>query len=80
MFNLNENYVSRLIKVSYGENLSVIMERLRIEKACSLLINTNDKSEDIAELVGYSSESSFRRAFKKIMGMTPVEYRKSVRV
>jgi AraC-like DNA-binding protein len=30
---------------------------------------------EVAEAVGYSSDSSFRRAFKKISGISPVDYR-----
>ena len=31
--------------------------------------------QQIAEAVGYTSDASFRRAFKKITGVSPVEYR-----
>ena len=72
---LHENYVSTLFRSEYGETLSGVIEKKRIEKACELLRNTNMKVLSIAELVGYSSDVSFRRAFKKIMGMSPAEYR-----
>lgn len=75
MFGLNENYISKLIKATYGENLSVIIERLRIQKACSLILDAEGKNADVAEQTGYVTESGFRRAFKKITGMTPGEYR-----
>ncbi len=68
---MNESYVSRLFKNEYGENLSAVIERRRIEKACELIKNTEMKVSEIAEAVGYSSDVSFRRAFKKIMGVAP---------
>lgn len=76
-FHFHENYVSNLYKEEYGENLSTAIEKLRIEKACELLGLTETKIGDVAEAVGYSSDSSFRRAFKKITGVSPVDYRHS---
>jgi YesN/AraC family two-component response regulator len=72
---LHETYISKLFKEEYGENLSVVIERLRIEKAAILIKNTELKISDIAEQVGYTSDLSFRRAFKKMTGVTPGEYR-----
>lgn len=77
-FGFNESYISNLFKITYGENLSVYIERLRMEKACELIKNTDMKIANIAETIGYSSDSSFRRAFKKVIGVSPVEYRESV--
>ncbi len=72
---VHENYVSNLFKTVYGENLSAYIENLRIEKACDLIENTSMKIEAVAETVGYTSSASFRRAFKKVKGISPVEYR-----
>ena len=55
--------------------MSVVIEKLRMEKSCDLIKNTDMKIAEIAEAVGYTSGASFRRAFKKITGMSPVEYR-----
>ncbi len=74
-FGFHENYISNLFKAEYGENVSVVIEKLRMEKSCDLIKNTDMKIAEIAEAVGYTSGASFRRAFKKITGMSPVEYR-----
>lgn len=76
-FGFHENYISNLFKNAYGENLSAVIERLRIEKACDMIKNTSMKIGDIAEAVGYTSDASFRRAFKKITGVSPGEYRET---
>lgn len=76
-FDFNESYISNLFKVEYGENLSVVIEKLRIEKAKELINFEELRISEIAEKVGYNSDMSFRRAFKKIMGVTPSEYRGS---
>lgn len=74
-FGFHENYVSNLYKEEYGENLSAAIEKLRINKASLLLETTDLRIGEVAEAVGYSSDSSFRRAFKKISGISPVDYR-----
>ena len=74
-FGFHENYVSNLYKEEYGENLSVAIEKLRIQQASFLLETTDMRIGEVAEAVGYSSDSSFRRAFKKISGISPVDYR-----
>ena len=74
----HEKYISNLFKETYHECLSAVIERLRIEKACDLLKNSNGKITDITEAVGYTSDVSFRRAFKKITGVSPSEYRERI--
>lgn len=74
-FHFHENYISNLYKEEYGENLSYAIEQLRIDRACQLLSTTDIRISEIAAAVGYSSDSSFRRAFKKITGVSPVDYR-----
>ena len=75
VFGLREDYISKLFKTRVSENLSEVIEKLRIEKSCDLLKNTNKKISEIADAVGYTSDASFRRAFKKVTGVSPGEYR-----
>lgn len=70
-----KDYISKLFKTEYGENLSVVLEKIRIEKACELLREGDVRIVDVSEAVGYNSDISFRRAFKKVTGLTPVEYK-----
>lgn len=51
------------------------LQKLRVEKAKQLLLNTNDSFEYITYLVGYSNTSSFRKLFKKMTGLNPREYK-----
>ena len=55
------------------------LKRLRIQKAALLLGSTDDKVIDIALSCGFTDMSYFSRAFKESRGMTPKEYRNSVR-
>ncbi len=50
--------------------------QLRIEKAAEMLSQKNVKVTDASLASGFWNSSYFTRKFKKIMGMTPVEYRK----
>lgn len=47
----------------------------RIEVACSLLLRTRLHIDKIAEQVGFQSANYFARAFRKVMGMSPREFR-----
>ena len=50
--------------------------RLRIARACDLLARTNTGIAEVAESVGYENRHHFHNTFKRLMGMTPGEYRR----
>ncbi|MGL6174164.1 MAG: AraC family transcriptional regulator [Cellulosilyticaceae bacterium] len=75
-FNISEGYISSLFKEQTGINFTEYVENLRINKACNLLKDTELNINDIGEQVGYNSVQSFRRAFKRIHGISPSELRK----
>ena len=72
---VHKNFVSKLFKEVYGEKLFSHVEKIRVQKACELLHSSALKIEELALAVGYTSGSSFRRAFKKVKGVSPAEYR-----
>lgn len=74
-FSLNENYVSTLFSKAYGTTFSQAVETLRIKKACELIRETETTIGEVSEMVGYTSDASFRRAFKKVTGMAPREFK-----
>lgn len=78
-FGLNGKYISKLFKDEFGVNFMDFVIGLRVERACKLLVETEEPIQDIAELSGYTNSISFRRTFKKITGLTPGEYRQSKR-
>ncbi|QUL54315.1 response regulator [Paenibacillus tritici] len=75
-FFISRENVSRKFKQITGENLSDYLTSLRVDKAKTLLQNTNLRLSQIAELVGYEDEKYFSRVFKKTAGVSPREYRK----
>ncbi len=75
-FDFSDTNFSYFFKEQAGENFSDYVEKLRIERACILMANTNLCIKEIAEKVGYCSSGSFSRAFKRCKGVIPSEYKK----
>lgn len=48
---------------------------IRVQKAMDLLSNTSDKMEAVSQAVGYKDPFSFSKAFKKVAGVPPKEFR-----
>jgi AraC-like DNA-binding protein len=72
-------YFSKLFKEREHATFEVYVLRLRIERAKQLLDGTDLEATRIAELAGFQSPEYFSRAFRKAVGTTPIEYRKSLR-
>lgn len=60
-----------------GTNFKSIVDNVRKEYAFSYLLQTNYKMSYIAQVLGFSEQSVFQRAFKRWTGQTPGEYRAS---
>lgn len=76
MENYNVNYYNDWFKQQTGISPGLYLRKIRIEKAKKLLEDTSYGVTDIAIMVGYSSNSTFTRAFHGATGMTPKEYRR----
>jgi two-component system, response regulator YesN len=77
-FFLSKEYISRKFKQEYNETITDYLTKIRMEKAKELLENPHLKIYEIAYNVGYQNEKYFSKVFKKIVGLTPNEYRNSV--
>lgn len=75
---LPEKYISQLFKEQTGENLSDYLEKIRIKNATDLLFNSEHTIDEISQHVGYNSAHAFRRAFKRVSGVSPSIYRKTL--
>lgn len=74
---ISTNYFSRLFKRITGEGCNNYIIKKRMEKAKSLLENTNTKIGTIALNVGYKDTNYFSLAFKKQTGLSPKEFREN---
>jgi two-component system response regulator YesN len=72
-----EKYISNLFKEVTGKNLSDHLEQVRMDQAANLLKGDTYTVDEIAARVGYNSSHSFRRAFKRVLGVSPSSYRQS---
>jgi len=73
----NESYISRAFKQEVGESLIEYITRKRIEQSIILLNTTDLKAYEIAEQVGIGDPHYFSICFKKQVGITVKEYKKS---
>lgn len=71
-------YVSQVFKQSVGISFSQYLIQLRMEKAKQLLADPDCKTADIPEHIGYTDYPHFTKTFKKMYGISPREYRKSM--
>ncbi len=75
---LSKHYLCSVFKKATGENMSMYINKLRIEKAKNLLFKQNGMAKEIFEEVGYSNQQYFSKVFKRITGMTVMEYKESM--
>ena len=70
-----EKKLYRDFKKMYGVSFSSYLEVLRMRYAQEKL-KDGQAVQDVAAAVGYGSDYSFRRAFKRVVGVTPSDYQK----
>lgn len=78
-FRMTPQYVSTFFKKNQGQNLLDYITRKRIEKAKRLMENKELTNAHIAQMVGYTNDVVFIRAFKKLEGITPGKYRETIK-
>lgn len=66
-------------ELSGGSTLSKMITRRRIEEAKILLRQTDEPISTVAETVGISDYNYFTKVFRSVTGMTPSDYRRSMR-
>jgi YesN/AraC family two-component response regulator len=78
--NVSASYLSREFKRSIGFSLIEFITSKRIRHARELLRNTSLSVTDIASEVGYNNVTHFHWTFKKLIGISPGQYRKRSKV
>lgn len=73
---LSRTLFANKFKALVGATPMEYVTQWRILKAKELLMKTKEPIANVAEQVGYSSEASFNRAFKRIANATPFVFRK----
>ncbi|MBN7573607.1 DNA-binding response regulator [Clostridium sp. 2-1] len=73
---VTSSYLSKLLKKETGLSFIDYLTKIRIKKAMYIMEDPAVKIYDVAELVGYSNQHYFCRAFKKVVGVSPTEYKR----
>lgn len=73
---VSEEYLSSQFKKETGASFTETVRKYRIEKAKELLLYTNLKINQIADMVGYADPKYMSRVFREEVGVLPAEYRK----
>ena len=75
---LSSSYVCTLFKNETGLTLNQYLTDYRIKMSKRLLADPRYKIADISSKVGYSDGNYYSKAFKKIVGLSPSEYREKM--
>lgn len=75
---LSQGYFTRAFREETGLSPMAFLMQVRIHHALKMLEKQDMKVSGIATRVGFSSPQRFNAAFRKYMGMTPLQYRKKI--
>ena len=74
MIDTNQTYLSNVVNRYFECNLKGLLNRYRIEYAKELLQTGYSTLENLPNKCGFASKSPFYTAFKKVTGITPIQY------
>ncbi|MEV0256904.1 GlxA family transcriptional regulator [Streptomyces sp. NPDC050732] len=73
---LSPRHFARAFQADTGLTPGKYVERVRIEHARRLLEDTSDGIQEVSRACGYGTPEAMRRAFVKVLGAAPAEYRR----
>jgi len=76
--NVSTFYFCKMFKKATGLTFTDYLSRTRIERAKNLLLNPNVRVSEVAYDCGFISLTHFNRIFRKVVGMSPTVYRRTV--
>lgn len=77
---VSPGHLSRVLKQTTGTAFVDALARVRVRKAAILLGDPAVKVYEVAERVGYASQHYFSRAFRRVLGVAPSDYRRGGRL
>jgi transcriptional regulator GlxA family with amidase domain len=78
-FGMSESIFSRFFKRNTGHGFVHYVNRVRINRACDLLTQTDKPVTDVCFETGFNNISNFNRQFRKLCGLSPSEYRRQAK-
>lgn len=76
-FSISEKYLFNFLKEQTGKSFGSYLESIRMENAIKLIKETDKPITQIAIEVGFLSQNSFYKAFKRVYGTSPSAYKKA---
>ena len=73
--NYSDAYFCKIFKQCFDKNFTTYLSEFRVEKAKQLLADVTINVKEISDKVGYRDSNYFAKVFKRIVGITPSEYR-----
>ena len=74
-FHLSKSYINAIFK-KYADRAPLdFFQNIKMQEACKLLRSTKEYISRIGRQLGYEDPYYFSRAFKKVIGISPKEYR-----
>lgn len=77
MLNITPNHLNKSVKATTGKTAVLLLNEMMILESKMQLLHTNKTVGEIAFELGIEDQSYFTRFFKKMTGLTPLEYRKT---
>jgi AraC family transcriptional regulator, transcriptional activator for feuABC-ybbA operon len=71
---LSSAYLSRVFKETTGYTVIEFFNKIKVDKAKELIIEGDKKVKEVAKILGFTDEFYFSRMFKKIEGISPLEF------
>ncbi|MET7863993.1 AraC family transcriptional regulator [Micromonospora taraxaci] len=73
---VSEAHFIRTFRATFGETPHRYLQRRRVERAMTFLVETNRDVTDICYAVGFGSLGTFSRTFRQIVGESPSDFRR----
>jgi AraC-like DNA-binding protein len=73
---IRKSSLYKMFHTHLGCTVSEYINSKRIKKASELLINSDMSVAEISEKLGFSTQQYFSKTFKKVMGVSPIQFRK----
>ena len=77
-FQVSDVHLNQIFKQTQGTTVMNFVTRMRIEAAKTIIAQTPERISDVAQLVGFASDTGFTNTFRRITGISPREYRKKM--
>lgn len=78
IFGLAPNYISRLFTLEGSSHFNDYLNTVRVNQAKFMLRNYRSSLKEVAASSGYSDATYFCRVFRKVTGLTPMQYRTGI--